>query len=124
VASRSSIFKFFKRTLNGLHLINLSHNGVEIQFTLFLIASVLLLHFNQRCHQISSSKEIEAISNNNLQPKDQSQIRAKSLACGLVSLLGEGLRKIWKIGIHWLVILRNKLLSPFTPEIALELTKT
>jgi hypothetical protein len=118
------IFKFFKRTLNGLHLINHSQNGVEIQFTLFLMASVLLLHFNQRCHKISSSKEIETILTDSSQPKDHSQTLAKPLACGLVTILGEGLRKIWKIGIHWLIILRNKFLFTFNAEIATELAKT
>jgi Transposase DDE domain len=41
-------FLFIKRTLNGLHLLTYSKNGLQIQFYLMLIAVVLLLHFKQR----------------------------------------------------------------------------
>lgn len=41
-------FLFIKRTLNGLHLLTHSRNGLQIQFYLMLIAALLLLHFKQR----------------------------------------------------------------------------
>ena len=41
-------FLFAKRTLNGLHLLTLSRNGLEIQFYLLLVSALLLLNFKQR----------------------------------------------------------------------------
>ena len=41
-------FLFAKRTLNGLHLLTLSRSGLEIQFYLLLVSTLLLLHFKQR----------------------------------------------------------------------------
>ncbi len=42
------IFLFLKRTLNGLHLLTHSRNGLENQFYCLLSAALLLLHFKQR----------------------------------------------------------------------------
>jgi hypothetical protein len=40
-------FRFFKRTLNGIHLINHGQNGVSIQFYLILIVNLLLMRFKK-----------------------------------------------------------------------------
>ncbi len=42
------LFLFVKRTMNGLHLLTHSYNGIQIQFYLMLSATLLLLHFKQR----------------------------------------------------------------------------
>ena len=41
---------------------------------------------------------------------------------GLVSMLGEGLQKYWKIGLHWLTVLKKSLLKIFDVKIALILS--
>jgi hypothetical protein len=41
-------FLFAKRTLNGLHLLTHSRNGLEMQFYLMLVSALLLLYFKQR----------------------------------------------------------------------------
>jgi hypothetical protein len=41
---------------------------------------------------------------------------------GLVSMLGEGLQKYWKIGLHWLTVLRKSLLKTFDVNLALTLS--
>ena len=41
-------FRFFKRTLNGIHLINHGQNGVSIQFYLILIVNLILMRFKQQ----------------------------------------------------------------------------
>ena len=41
-------FKYFKRTLNGLHLFNHSENGVQTQFYLLMTLGLLLLKFKQK----------------------------------------------------------------------------
>ena len=38
-------------------------------------------------------------------------------ACGIVTLLGEKLKTIWKIGIHWLVAVKNMLAKPMTNSV-------
>jgi len=40
-------FRYFKRTLNGIHIIHNSQNGVTIQFYMILITNLLLLKFKQ-----------------------------------------------------------------------------
>ena len=41
-------FRFFKRALNAIHLINHSQNGVTIQFYVILIVNLLLIRFKQQ----------------------------------------------------------------------------
>lgn len=40
-------FRYFKRTLNGIHIIHNSQKGVTIQFYIMLITNLLLLRFKQ-----------------------------------------------------------------------------
>lgn len=40
-------FRFFKRILNGIHLINHGQNGVSIQFYIILIVNLLLMRFKR-----------------------------------------------------------------------------
>ena len=40
-------FRYFKRTLNGIHIIHNSQNGVTTQFYIMLISNLLLLKFKQ-----------------------------------------------------------------------------
>jgi hypothetical protein len=37
-------------------------------------------------------------------------------ACGIVTLLGERLHRFWKIGLHWLVRVRNSLSMEFDQD--------
>lgn len=43
--------------------------------------------------------------------------------CGLVSLLGDKLKKTWKIGIHWLIALKNILTEKMDSNVILSLEK-
>ncbi|CAN2047296.1 transposase [Candidatus Magnetomoraceae bacterium gMMP-13] len=108
------MFRFLKRTLNGLHLMCHSPDGIKIQFTLFLIAYLLLLSFKQQCvlTEKTDNEVNDELSYSPLQPKSD-----KHYKCGLVSLLGERLQKYWKIGIHWLTTIQNLLMEAFTPKI-------
>lgn len=108
-------FRFIKRTFNALHLWSHSGPGVEIQFYLYLIVYVLLIHFKQGLQQ-----EQETI-----EPTDKSarQGREKHLSRtperGIVTLLGKKLAHFWKISIHWLKSVQNLLLKPLTPCVAM-----
>jgi hypothetical protein len=41
-------------------------------------------------------------------------IKVRYYVRGLVSMLGEKLHKYWKIGLHWLITIKNLLLEPLT----------
>jgi hypothetical protein len=119
------IFRFLKRTMNGLHLMSHHPSGVEVQFTIYMIAYLLLLHFKQQCAPLESEKtDEEGVSPNTTNDEIESESSRQAsrgstfYVCGLVSLLGDHVRQYWKMGIHWLTIVRNSLLKPFTPELS------
>jgi hypothetical protein len=55
------MFRFLKRTLNGIHLMCHSPNGVEIQFTLYMIAYLLLLSFKQESIKSEENRDGDII---------------------------------------------------------------
>jgi hypothetical protein len=105
-------FRCLKRCFKGLHLWSHEAKGIQIQFYLYLIVYLLLLHFKQQSHE----KEQECTS---LRPssKNQRQGATRTPACGIVTLLGNQLKGVWKIGIHWLKAIKNVLIQPFTEDI-------
>jgi hypothetical protein len=124
------IFRFLKRTMHSLHLMCHHPSGLEIQFPLYMIAYLLLLHFKQICAPIEEEIEIdiEEISRIDIshdgtpdevesEPSTPAAQPSMFYVCGLVSLLGNRVRQYWKMGIHWLTTVRNLLLEPFTPGI-------
>jgi hypothetical protein len=105
-------FRCIKRCFNCLHLWTHESKGIEIQFYLYMIVYILLLHFKQN---IQADEEIipSAITEENINPNDKS-IRTPN--CGIVTLLGDQLKSLWKIGIHWLKAVKNMLLLPLDTE--------
>jgi hypothetical protein len=119
------IFRFLKRTMHGLHLMCHHPSGIEIQFTLYMIVYLLLLHFKQQCAPAELEKADEGevspdTANNEIESESSRQTLCGSMfyVCGLVSLLGNRVRQYWKMGVHWLATVRNSLLKPFTPELS------
>jgi hypothetical protein len=119
------IFRFLKRTMHGLHLMCHHPSGIEIQFTLYMISYLLLLHFKQKCAPVEGEKmdEVEPVKNEQneeIESESREETPSPSMfyICGLVSLLGDRVRAYWKMGIHWLTTVRNLLLLPFTPEVS------
>ncbi len=116
------IFRFIKRTMNGIHLMSHDPKGVEIQFILYMISYLLLLAFKQKWELLeeSTNKQIinvENESSENYQIISDTKIYLSSqYACGLVSLVGEKLQRYWKIGIHWLTTVRNLFMDLFNPD--------
>lgn len=111
-------FRCIKRTFNAIHLWAHERNGVEIQFYLYLIVYLLLLSFKQQSALQDQSPD------NNTSTDEQArkciQIDASESrtppACGIVTLLGERLHRFWKIGLHWLVRVRNSLSMEFDQD--------
>lgn len=111
------VFRFLKRTLNGIHLMNHTPEGVEIQFLLYMIAYLLLLHTKQKCNEIirAASPDHDTFENIQETPHEKNK-PSRSARYAFVTMLGRRLHKYWKISIHWLITLRNLLLAPFTFE--------
>lgn len=140
------IFRFLKRTMNGIHLINHSQAGVTIQFYMLLIVSLLqlrlkqqaMIHSNQQ-EAVQSQETDQSQEPNQSQEPDQSQESSKSSTetatpvfhhlpsdkdlshpYRFFDMIGEKLNTYWKLGIHWLSTLRHILHYPFNDR-ALEL---
>ena len=114
-------FRCIKRTLDALHLWNHEPNGVKIQFYLYLIVYVLLIHFKQTLvKEKESQKEAQrALKDSSSKKEDHLQKTGNSrlpVEYSLVSFLGSKLKKLWKISIHWLICVKNLLLHPMTDE--------
>lgn len=113
-------FRFLKRTVHGIHLLSHSPNGIEIQFYVFMIAHLLLLAFKQQCAVIDDNNknaEKERVSDTCYDTHSSiNSVTGRQYVCGLVTLLGKGLQKYWKMSLHWLTTVKNLLLEPFTEK--------
>lgn len=123
-------FRFIKRTLNCIHLFSHDCKGIQVQFYLYMIVHTLLLALKQECEQISDEhKEAAAdlpCTKNSINKglhKDANTKTGRIYVRGLVTMLGDKLVKYWKIGIHWLTVLRRWLLKPFDANTALKLSQ-
>jgi hypothetical protein len=120
------IFRFLKRSMNGLHLISHSREGVTIQFYALLIAALLELRLKQQCVDIyeaengadaSTSRGENTIAGLMVDPERLTGARGSTF----LATIGEKLHRYWKISKHWLTTLRNYLARTFTPQIAMHL---
>lgn len=102
------VFKFLKRTLNGIHLINEDLNGLYIQFYMLAIVELLLIMLKQECYMLTGKK--------------LDSVKIKELLNNPVNSIGKRLRQFWKISKHWLEILRDNLQYVFSIRIARLLT--
>jgi hypothetical protein len=110
------IFRFLKRTLNGLHLISTSEQGVTIQFYALLIAALLQLRLKQQCVDAATSRSAldrstgtASVPGLMIDPKKLTGARGSTF----LATVGEKLHHYWKISVHWLVTLGNLLAQPF-----------
>ncbi|MCD6272869.1 MAG: transposase [Deltaproteobacteria bacterium] len=113
-------FHFIKKTLKGIHLLCYNPRGIQIQFYLYMIAYLLLLSFKQEC-EISQTPDSENIVEEEHQAtclnSDNNPQSGRFYVRGLVSLLGGKLKKYWRIGVHWLIAVKNYLLETFNDNI-------
>jgi len=109
------MFRFLKRTLNGLHLLSTSQKGVTIQFYVLLIAALLQLHLKQACVDACSQSDLADPLSTPIADEALIAERCVTLAEGQLFLatVGDKLHRYWKIGAHWLQTLRNLLAQPF-----------
>ena len=110
-------FRCIKRCFNGLHLWTHNEKGIEIQFYLYMSVYILLLNFKQRSHDREHQLEKTKMTTVEKQVAKKSMNSVtRTPECGIVTLLGNKLKGIWKIGIHWLKAVKNKLTSPWDLE--------
>ena len=90
-----------------------------------MIGYLILLSFKQQSIEVSdaySGTTIGKVQSNEEAEEESTDKNHHSsqrlYVQGLVSLLGSKLKKYWKISIHWLIVLKNKLLEKFDPKIA------
>lgn len=111
------MFKFLKRTLNGIHLFNNSQNGVMIHFYLFMIVALLKLRLKQVCQRkmkqaIKQKKHLEDLNHYyGVQPEKW------------IKTITEDFYSHWKIGIHWIKTLKNLIDQPFNQNVTLKLAQ-
>jgi hypothetical protein len=114
------VFRFLKRSLNGLHLLSHSREGVTIHFYALLITALLELRLKQQCvdcYEALSSADPSLLSETDQLTIAGLMIDPERLAGArgstFLATVGEKLHRYWKIGKHWLVTLRNYLARPF-----------
>jgi len=122
------IFRFLKRSLNGLHLLSHSQEGVTIHFYALLITALLELRLKQRCVALceaapaadsvsQSGNNTSAIAGLMIDPERLADARGHTF----LATVGEKLHRYWKISKHWLAALRNFLARPFDARVVVAL---
>jgi len=122
------IFRFLKRSLNGLHLLSHSQQGVTIHFYALLLTALLELRLKQKCVAICESMQTAgassepaddtpAIAGLMIDPEQLSGARGSTF----LATVGEKLKRYWKISRDWLTALRNFLSQPFTYRVVFAL---
>jgi len=118
------LFRFLKQSMGGLHLFNLSQEGLSSQFYLFLITAILELNLKQdatktlETHQQNSAAED---SQPDLPEKTHpSAFEHKKNPCAspatFLQTIGEKLHTYWKLSIYWRDTLRDLLARPYDPQ--------
>ncbi len=93
-------FKYLKRTLKGLHLLNHSRNGVEIQFYLLMTLALLLLKLKQNCQKKPEKKS--RVGAEKSEKKEESPAE-------WIRNISKIFYESWKISKNWLLIVKNSL---------------
>ena len=105
------MFRFLKRTLNGIHLVQHDKRGVTIQFYMILIVALLELFMKQSA--LDSAEAIDGGTKAHASPPKVKTASSRLDGVEFVATLGRKMKKYWKIGIHWLTALRDLLVAPF-----------
>lgn len=112
------LFKFIKRVINGIHLFNHSENGVNIQFCLLMIMSVLYLNLRQFCkittENVKKTADFKISQPSNIEHFNISQ------GCSpdkWVNSINRVFKDLWKISSYWLENLKELLCKPFDNQV-------
>lgn len=109
------LFRFLKRTMNGIHLVKNTYHGVTIQFYALMITALLELYLKQQIvNQYDEDHDETPIEHDTQSECDFSDPEVRlSDTSQFLKMIGDKLTRYWKIGIHWLTALRSLLGQPF-----------
>ncbi|MCP4051641.1 MAG: IS4 family transposase [Mesoflavibacter sp.] len=107
------LFRFFKHTMKGLHIIRHTTDGIAIQFYAILITALLMLKLKQDI--LTQSERLDSANSKKVLNSQQpaAQFSKKSKPYQFFNMIGDKIDKYWKIGIHWLSVLQEILAKPF-----------
>lgn len=113
-------FRFLKRTVSGIHLVKNTQSGVTIQFYVLLICALLELNLKQGIYQqvaLDKKQDSTIDLGDNADNAQKIQDSAISGTDQFLELIGSGLKKYWKISIHWLSALRILICEVFNVRV-------
>lgn len=120
------LFKFIKRTLNGIHLFNHTHNGVNIQFYLLMTVAILQLRLKQSVIVKASNEKYQNEKKywENCTNIEQIPTNLGAKPDFWIQSLTRPLQYFWKIGCHWIRRLQNYIAKPFDNQVIISLAET
>ena len=99
-------FKFIKRTLHGIHLLNHSENGVEIQFYLLMTMAVMMMKLKQDCQKSGLKADEKEKKGEKVEEK---RAKKEESPPEWIKNVAKVFYESWKISKSWLTILKNSL---------------
>lgn len=106
------VFRFLKRTMNGLHFISTSPEGLTIQFYLLIITALLQLRLKQFCIDRFELAHPPTLTDDTCSTGDATLPTSSSRGAHFLATIGAKLQRYWKLSVHWLTHLRNRLAQP------------
>lgn len=104
------LFKFIKRTINGIHLWNHSENGVNIHFCILMIVAILQLRFKQFCINYAQfTDDNDTQDAHNIENIERFISYWGHNPSNWIHSITTKFYKYWKIGLHWLIKMRNSI---------------
>jgi hypothetical protein len=103
-------FKFMKRTMKGIHLLNHSQNGVEIQFYLLLSVAILMMKLKQDGQKLKAKGEKAEV-------RGEKKVEKWQNPSEWIKEIAKIFYKSWKISKNWLTVLRNYLAKVVDDEL-------
>jgi len=108
------LFKFVKRVIGGIHLFNHSPNGVNIQFCLLMIMSVLYLNMRQFCKITTINvKKTENIDNAQIDSIENFNTYFGSSPDKWITSINKLFQSLWKVSSYWIENLKDFIDKPF-----------
>lgn len=112
------LFKFIKRVLKGIHLFNHSKNGVNIQFCLLMILSVIFMSTKQKCKMtVANVKKQE----NPVDAQSCTMEDFNTFSCfdpeKWINSINKAFKDFWKISSYWVENLKELIAKPFDYQV-------
>ncbi len=117
------LFKFIKRSLKGIHLFNNTPNGVNIQFYILMITTILQMRLKQVATIISTHSQAAKthLAIQNVNDIEQIPTHFGHSPDLWIEALTSSLQSFWKIGCHWIRRLQNFICKPFDSNVIYKL---